>query len=656
MIEAIGLMGGLGIIIGVVLAAASKVFYVYVDPLILDIDDALPGANCGGCGLPGCLSNAEAISKGEAAPNSCIAGDSDLAETIAGIMGVSVEAKEPDIALPDCTYGTDKADLKFIYKGLNDCRAAYLINGGMKVCNIGCLGLGSCKKACMFGAIEMSENGLPIIIEENCVGCGACERTCPKNIIHLSSVTRRIIQEYTTENCTTPCQRSCPAGINISSYIGKIADGEYEGAIQVIKERNPFPTVIGRICGRPCENSCRRQLVDEPIAINFLKRFASDYEKENGRVLPFKAPATDKMIAIVGGGVQGLSTAFFSARLGHSPTVFESTDKLGGLLRSAISKNRLPLNILDWDIDGILEMGVDVEYQKSLGSDFTVDSLLDEDYHSVFVASGGWDNKLLRGTSNKVESIIPGTYLLIDFHRNRQDIIVKNDVVITSNGQISEDLITALHDSGAKNITVVVRDKKEDYKGTEIDGVNFIYNASISNIKGKQNKLENVVIKSLNSEDKEISASTLLIASGRFPHLVFTRNEEEEQWTGSEVFKISENAGLLSKEDSLSDFSAAIKAIAEGRRGAAVIHQNMYDIEFFKNDLALTKNPDVQDVKELESVHPLPRQIMPLRVVTEDSVKEIEKGFTKEMATIEANRCLRCGLICYKKNKIHMKA
>ena len=441
MIEAFIMMGGLGVIIGIGLAVASKVFYVYVDPQILAVDDALPGANCGGCGLPGCAANAEAIVAGKAAPNSCVAGSAELADIIAGILGVTVEAKEPDIALPGCTYGLEDSDLKYLYSGIGDCRAAALLSGGMKVCNIGCLGLGTCAAVCPFDAIKMGKNNLPVVDEERCTGCGACERACPKHIITLSSVTRRIIKEYTTEDCTTPCQRNCPAGIDIREYIHQISVGDYQRAVQVIKERNPFPTVIGRICPRPCETDCRRIYVDEPVAINALKRFCADFEKENGkRILPFKAPETNRSIAIVGGGIEGLSTAFFLARLGHTPTVFEATAALGGLLRTAIARNRLPMEILDWDIDGVREMGVRTETEKVFGKDFTLDSLFTDGHEAVFIASGGWDSRLVRGTGSEIESPIPGTLLLIDLlqpgSEERRQIAMGSDAVIAGGGQL----------------------------------------------------------------------------------------------------------------------------------------------------------------------------------------------------------------------------
>ena len=166
MLQAVFVLGGLGLLVGAGLAIASKIFYVYVDPLILAVEDALPGANCGGCGLPGCSANAEAIVAGNAAPNSCVAAGEETAIAIAGIMGVSIEAKEPDIARPGCTYGVADADVKFIYDGLNDCRAAAMLNGGMKVCSVGCLGLGTCAQVCPFDAITMGPQGLPVVDDE----------------------------------------------------------------------------------------------------------------------------------------------------------------------------------------------------------------------------------------------------------------------------------------------------------------------------------------------------------------------------------------------------------------------------------------------------------------------------------------------------------
>jgi RnfABCDGE-type electron transport complex B subunit len=416
LVSALLMMGGLGVIIGIALAVASKVFYVYVDPKILAIDDVLPGANCGGCGLPGCSSNAEAIVAGLAAPNSCVAAGPEVAEAIAEIMGVKIEAAEPDIARPGCYFGVDQADTKFVYNGVDDCRAVAMLGGGMKVCTVGCLGLGTCARACPFDAIRMGPDGLPQVIESRCTGCGTCERVCPKHIINLSSITRRIMREYTSDECTTPCQRACPAGIDIREYVRQISLGNHLRAVQVIKERNPFPAVIGRICPRPCELECRRNFVDEPVAINYLKRYAADFEMKGGkRVLPYKAPASGRKLAVIGGGVEGLSTAFFSARLGHDVTLYEATDKLGGLLRSAIARERLPEEVLDWDLGGIVDMGVQVEHGKMLGRDIQIADLLDDGFEAVFLATGGWDGRLARGGPGPGEVLIPGAILLVDF-------------------------------------------------------------------------------------------------------------------------------------------------------------------------------------------------------------------------------------------------
>ena len=675
MTAALILMGGMGLMISVILALASKIFYVYVDPKILAVEEELPGANCGGCGLPGCSANAEAIVAGTSPPNSCVAAGSEVAEAIAAIMGVKIEAQEPDIARPGCYFGVQAADTKYTYDGLDDCRAVALLGGGMKVCSIGCLGLGTCARACPFDAITMGPEGLPVVDEAKCTGCGTCERVCPKHIINLSSVTRRIMREYTTEECTTPCQRACPAGIDIREYIHQISLGNYHNAVQVIKERNPFPAIIGRICPRPCELDCRRNFIDEPVAINYLKRYAADYERESGkRVLPYKAPETDHRIAVVGGGVEGLSTAFFTARLGHQVTVFEAAPKLGGLLRSAIAKERLPEEILTWDIDGILEMGVRAETGKILGKDFTVASLLSQGFESVFLATGGWDSRLARGIVAESEPPIPGTYLMVDWlnpeAKDSAAISCPADAVIYGGGRLALKAAVTCRDRGAHKITILLRQDRpnDDFSHTELEelgipGLQIVYNAGLQRLAGKADDLQQVEYIDLSSREKTtIPAQALIVATGRFPELIFSplKTDAAESgepavqplgWEATAPYKqpvLKDESGLFAEGDVLADYSAAIKAIGAGRRAAASLQQIIHGLEPALSGNVVITDADVQNVDHVENVVATRRQIMPICNGPElAACGEIERGFTEEKARTEADRCLQCGLICY---------
>ena len=675
-LQALVLLGGIGVTVGVVLAAASKIFYVYVDPKILAVDDILPGANCGGCGLPGCSANAEAIVAGRAAPNSCVAAGPDVAEEIAAVLGVSIEAKEPDIAAPGCYYGVKDADTHYVYDGMNDCRAVAMLGGGMKVCTIGCLGLGTCASACPFNAITMGPKGLPVVDEIKCTGCGTCERVCPKAIINLTSVTRRILKEYISAECTTPCQRACPAGINIREYLRLAAEGDYRGSVQVIKERNPFPTVIGRICPRPCEDQCRRQYVDEPVAINYVKRFVADAEKGSGeRIQPFKAPETGRRIAVVGGGVEGLSTAFFSARLGHSPVVYEAGAQLGGLLRSAISRYRLSHEILDWDIEGILEMGVEVRLNKAMGRDFKVADLLNEGFETVFLAAGGWDSRLARGEAGVLQTVFPGGYLMIDLIRfGRKDdpgVSVGKQAVILGGGKLVAEAAEICKRQGAANVTVLLREAQSqapldsDTLGAlEKLNATVIFNAGLVRLAGEENRLTGVEWADRESGDTTmIPANTLIMAAGRFPELIFTRAEQvskDETDTDSEAPMVwnaippykqsdaSREIGLFAEGDVITDYSGAIKAIGAGRRAAVSIHQLLYGMAPDVPEKVCTRDEFIQNVDAVQAVASSKRHIMPVAASRDlDREGQLELGFSEEENRAEAARCLQCGLICY---------
>ncbi len=686
MFQSVLMMGGLGVAIGTVLVIASKAFYVYEDPKVLAIDDALPGANCGGCGFPGCNANAEAIVKGLSGVNSCVAAGDDVAMAIAQIMGVSISDTEPEFAGPGCYYGKDDADMEYVYQGVTDCRAAALLFGGMKVCRIGCLGLGTCVNACMFGALSIGSDGLPKVDQEKCTGCGACERICPKHIIRLTSVTRRIMREYTTEECVTPCQRACPTGIDIKEYIRLIREGNYEASVQVIKERNPFPTVISRICPALCESKCRRLLQDESVGINNLKRFVCDYEmNQNKRVLPYKAPATDRRVAIIGGGVEGLSAAYFTARLGHSPTVFESTDVLGGILRKAIARERLAMDVLDWDIEGIKEMGVTVQTHVKAGKDFTVDGLLKQGFHAVFSATGGWDSRLARGDIDQTETVFPGAYLLIDLLRSQSDKSITvppgENVVIVGGGIRVPDAVKILKESGSKKITIILRNLPED---SSVDkaamdelsnaGATIIYTAGVTKVVGEESNLTAIEYAALDTGVRQmIDADILFIASGRFPELVFVPIGNDESdctedgaeisgplvWEGVELQKkpdTNKELGLLSNQDVISEYPSAVASINGGRKAAAAIHNLMYGIVFQESSNFITEQSILQDVALLNNVDVMPRNILELNKTSKGSADLVSTGFSTgfsaEQAHAEADRCLRCGLVCYEKSKV----
>ncbi|UCG13148.1 MAG: FAD-dependent oxidoreductase [Deltaproteobacteria bacterium] len=683
-------IGGLGLLAGVGLAVASRVFYVYVDPQIIEVEEALPGANCGGCGLPGCSSAAQAIVVGQLAPNACVGGGPDVHTKVAEILGVEVELKEPEIAQIGCRYSVAKADIKYLYDGVYDCRAAMLLNGGAKECPIGCIGLGSCVKACPFGALSMGDDGLPVVHEDICTGCGTCVRTCPKDIITLTSVSNRILGEYTTSECTAPCQRTCPAGINIPEQIRQTVLGNYLEATRIIKERNPLPLVCGRICPHPCEFECRRNLEDEPVAINYLKRFVADYERASGRRLQlFKAPETGRRLAVVGGGAEGLTAACFMARLGHSPTVFEAMPKLGGLLRTVIPESRLPRDVLDWEIEGILEMGVEAQTGKSLGRDFTVASLLKEGYEAVLLATGGWDAMLMRGQEPNVEQSVPGLYLLLPVSLAWAlgiDVPVGKRVAIAGGGEMALDAAKHCLQLGAEQVTIFHRRSQQelglpDSELTKLSdqGIQLLFRSTLTQLKGIDEQLTQLVYRQLASgnggdsirsapgrfKETFLAVDTVIAAGGRLPEMIFVKvpslEGEESPLLWQTISPYHEpppvrTEGVFDTSEPMSDYRAAVEAIGAGRRGAASVHLYLAGKQVIPPENMITTVTKVLDVGQVENLMPAePRQKMPERTTEErvDPSLEVELGLNEEMARQESARCLNCGLICYTRSKYH---
>lgn len=223
-ITAIVLLGVMGLFLGAVLAYASKVFHVDQDERIGIVRELLPGANCGGCGKAGCDAMAEAIVKGEAAPNACPVGGNAVGAEVAKALGMEVVETEKMVAYVACKGTKEVAKFKFNYYGAKDCREAAAVQNGDKSCENGCLGYGSCTKVCQFDAISIGENGLACVDPEKCMACGKCVEVCPHDVIKLVpygkevrvSCNSKLKGKYSKANCTAACiacnacAKNCP--------------------------------------------------------------------------------------------------------------------------------------------------------------------------------------------------------------------------------------------------------------------------------------------------------------------------------------------------------------------------------------------------------------------------------------------------------------
>lgn len=235
-IYATAVVGIMGLVFGLLLGIASKVFRVDKDEKVSLISEKLPGANCGGCGFAGCSQFAEAVVKGEAKISGCSVGGADVANEIAEIMGVSVGSSEKKVAFVCCEGCDENATKKFTYDGISDCLSASRLMGGQKACTYGCLGFGSCVEACKFGAIRV-ENGLATVDTEKCTGCGVCVKACPKSLIKIISESDKYIVKCKNKekgtlvknDCTVGCigckicEKNCPAdAVRVENFLAEI--------------------------------------------------------------------------------------------------------------------------------------------------------------------------------------------------------------------------------------------------------------------------------------------------------------------------------------------------------------------------------------------------------------------------------------------------
>ena len=683
MVEGTFFMLGLGALCGIVLGAASRIFYVWEDPRIAEVEATFAGANCGGCGYAGCSAAAVAVVGGKASPSVCIVGGPESAQGAAAVMGMEVGMAEPLKSYNTCTGG-DRAPSKFEYVGVNTCVAQSIMSGGQRECTVGCVGAGDCVRACMFGAMDMGPDGFPVVNKAKCVGCGVCEQVCPKGIMNVQTASQRILHFNQSNDRLAPCRQTCPAEIDIPKYITQIREGDYEGAVNTIRERNPLLLACGRVCPHPCEENCRRGIEDDPVSINQLKRFAADFEMNSGKRLPVPvAPPTDKKIAVIGGGPAGLTCAFFLARLGHSVIILEAMPHLGGMLRYGIPEYRLPKKVLDWEIEGILNLGVEVKTNMKLGRDFDLITLVAMEYDAVFLGIGAWQDSSLRSEGEDLD----GAYTGIDFLSRLaggEKIPTGKSAVIIGGGNTAIDCTRNLLRLGVENVYIVYRRTRNEMPANEVEidaaeeeGVQFQFLAAPTRIigdeDGKVTHLEFLKMElgepdasgrrrpvPIDGSETLIQTDMVITAIGQSPEISFNEGVEEAvmelkttRWNTIDVDPMTLQSNipqLFAAGDAATGPSLVVTAIGGGRRAARSIHQYVMGEKVSADPRELNKDLIAETIfDQVPGVVKSQRTPMPELEVKDrmDSFIEVDQVLTEDAAHGESNRCLHCCLTCY---------
>lgn len=257
-----------------------------------------------------------------------------------------------------------------------------------------------------------------------------------------------------------PCVRTCPANVDIPGYIALVKHQRYADAVSLIRKDNPFPTVCALICEHPCEMRCRRSLVDAPINIRGMKRYAVDNCGENVPVPP-KMDDTGKRVAIIGGGPSGLTAAYYLAIMGHKPTVFEKRAQLGGMLRYGIPSYRLPRERLQWDIDAILSTGVEVKLNYDISTKEAMQDLRDN-YDATYISIGSHNAKNLGIPGEFAKGVIPAVEMLRGIGDDAMPDFKNKSVAVIGGGNVAMDVARTAKRLGASEVTIVYRRRRVD--------------------------------------------------------------------------------------------------------------------------------------------------------------------------------------------------
>lgn len=561
----------------------------------------------------------------------------------------------------------------------------------------------------LFNTPNMSASAYRAHVDsDKCVACGKCVEICPVGAAKLGQklCTKHGPVTYPKQelpdatkwgpekwnwnfrdtakiNCyptgTSPCKSACPAHLPVQGYIKMAKEGRYMDALKLIKDFNPFPAVCGAICNRRCEQQCTRGLVDEPLAIDEIKKFIAEQELyEDRRYIPLCENVEGKFypnkMAIIGAGPAGMSAAYYLRIMGYPVTIFEKEEKPGGMLMYGIPSFRLEKSVIEAEIEVLKAMGIEFECGVEVGKDITLDELRKQGYEAFYVAIGAQGSRKLHIPGEEQENVMSGIDFLRRANRSEQVDLLSKNVVVVGGGNVAMDVARAALRSKASQVHLFSLEKEnempaspEEVKETQEEGIIFHCGWG-----PKEILQDSIVFKRCLSVKDEM---------GKFSPLYDENNLETIQCDlillsiGQSIIPIqgldlNTNPNGTIKADgttlqtSMKDVFAggdcytgprfAIDAIACGKEAAESMHRFVHkghsltlgrDLHLFNE---LDKNDVLIDIDFDHAKRQIPGRKQKLK---DDPFSDLRSTFTEEQVQKEASRCLGCGASIVDTNK-----
>ena len=462
-------------------------------------------------------------------------------------------------------------------------------------------------------------------------------------------------------NQPVPCVSQCPAGVDIPGYVALVAEGNYADAVRLIRKDNPLPSVCGLICEHPCEVRCRRTLMDDPINIRGLKRFAVEHAGEVP--VPEPAEATGKKVAVIGGGPGGISAAYYLRLMGHDVTIYEQRKQLGGMLRYGIPSYRLPRETLDREIEQLLSTGIHVKTGVTVGESPNILELRSQ-YDAVYIAIGAHTDRKIGIEGEDAEGVISAVELLRGIGDSQLPDFTGKDIIVIGGGNVAMDVARSAIRLGAKRLRIAYRRRREDMtampeevEGAIAEGCELVeLHAPLRIEEDAEGKVAALWVKPqiigpvVNGRPKpmdsgqpevRLACDMVLVAIGQG---IESKNFEKYgipvkrgvidalNWSG-----VKDISGVFAGGDCVTGPATVIRAIAAGKVAAANIDEFLGYHHVVSTDVQIPK-------VRMDTRKSCARVNMKERSVCE-RVKDfqlIECGMTEEEAMQESRRCLRC--------------